>query len=655
MSKIYNLQITEEITSVVERLWETGASRVYFVVPDESPLVRNIVGLRLLKREADRLGKTVILVTKEAVGREMAKRAGLLSRVTLPKTAQEEQKFLEDDTSDDSGNEEVLKEVPQQEYQSFLDEQVKLKRESGTASQSLMSDIRFNKPDRTEKPDLPRPELPAKPEFSKPDLTKPDLAEPDLTEEKFFAAEKPSGMPAFLAESKKPKIEGEKENLTPFMRKLMEREGSDELDRFLLKKEEPEKQIFSDQEFSRFSRKTDLEKETEGAKKLKEPSTFSPFKFFSIFITVALLVGAAVLYFILPKADIVIEPRSETLSQDLTVVADKGMAKVDVAQSKIPAQLIKLDQKQTKEFAATGQRQMNDKAHGVITVYNEFSSASQGLVQSTRFVTDDGKVFRLVKSITVPGAKIEEGKIVASSIDAEVVADQPGATYNIGPSNFKIPGFEGSPKYIAFYGKSKNAMTGGAIGVAKVVSADDFNNAKAAIWRDLQPEIDKTLKAQIPSGLKAVGNSIKEEISSVDSTVQVAGQADKFSLTVKGTASALLFSEADVYQLAASKLTEDLGSDKVLSPGGSQIEYSSVTVDFGRSQITFKAKVNEYIVWKVDTEGLKRLTAGKNEEQIKQVLSQRSEIDKARIVFWPFWVKSVPGNLDKINIKISGN
>jgi len=634
MSKIYNLQISEEITAVVERLWETGASRVYFMVPEESPLVRNIVGLRLLKREADRLGKTVILVTKEVVGREMAKRAGLLARVTLPKTAQEEQKFLEDD---EIGGEEVMKEVPQQQYQSFLDEQVKIKRETGSMSQPLMSDIRINKPD-----------IAVKPDFSvKPEIIKPDLS-----------GEKPSGMPAFISESKPVKIEpifepGE-EKLTPFMQKLMEKEP-DELDHFLLKKEEPEVRVFDPKDFSKFGKKPELEKETASVKKpTAVPMSFS-FKFFSIFITVALLVGAAVLYFILPKADIVIEPKSETLSQDLMVSADKSVVKIDAAQLKIPAQLIKLDEKQTKEITATGQSQLNNKAQGEITIYNEYSSASQGLVQNTRFVSDDGKVFRITKSVTVPGAKIDNGKIVPSSIDAPVMADQPGESYNIGPGNFKIPGFEGGPKYNAFYGRSQKAMSGGAIGLAKVVSADDYNNAKTAIWRDLQAAINKDIKAQIPGGLKVVDNSIKEETSSIESTAQIGDKADKFSLTVKGTATALIFSEADVYQLATSKAVGDLGSDKTMAQTGSTIEYSGTTIDFSRGLINFKAKVNQQVVWKIDSEGLKRLTAGKNEEQIKQALSQRPEVAKARIVFWPFWVKSVPNNLDKVSIKISGN
>ncbi len=74
----------------------------------------------------------------------------------------------------------------------------------------------------------------------------------------------------------------------------------------------------------------------------------------------------------------------------------------------------------------------------------------------TRFLALDGKIFRLTKGITVPGAKIVEGKIIPSSIEAAVIADQPGEAYNIGPvSRFSIPGLKGTPKYEAFYAESK--------------------------------------------------------------------------------------------------------------------------------------------------------------------------------------------------------
>ncbi len=615
MPKIINLKPDEEITSAVEYLWETGANEVYFVIPDGSVLLKNIIGLKLLKREADRLDKTVVLVTKNEIGREMIKRGGLTVRVTMPKLTEETELFKKET---EGAEEEVLKELPSKKYESMIEEEVKLKRETAGQSQRI-SDIRF-----------------------RPPLGKAKATEAEEVKEEEMSEEKP-------AEDKTE----EKEEIKKFSSEKILSESQDKLDSYLISAEETAKESVRDEDEEKFRPFRGFMAKKLARVKTEKSSFLFSFKFLSFFVAAAFLIAAAVLYFVLPKAEIVVVPKTEVVVQDLALTADKSATKIDAVQARIPAQLIKLDKKASKEFAATGQRQFNDKARGIITVYNEFSSSPQGLVEKTRFISDSGKVFRLTKAITVPGAKIEEGKIIRSSIDAEVVADQPGEEYNIGPSNFKIPGFQGSSKYDAFYGRSQKPMTGGAIGLAKVVSQDDFDKAKAELWQGLRSSIEQELKNQVPSGLKILDGAIKEEITSTESNVVVGSRVDNFTITITGAGMVLLFDENDIYGLAMEKNEESLNNNKTLDEKGKLIEYSDTRSDFNKGQLVFKAKVSERLLWKIDINELKRLIVGKDEPQIKQAFEERSEIDKARILFWPFWVKSVPDNIDKIKIRIS--
>jgi len=102
------------------------------------------------------------------------------------------------------------------------------------------------------------------------------------------------------------------------------------------------------------------------------------------------------------------------------------------------------------------------KASGTIIVFNEYSSDSQLLIASTRFLSSNGKIFRTTKNIYVPGTKTENDEIIPGSIDVEVLADYWGDEYNIGSSDFTISGFKGTAKYTDFYGKSNTAMSGGS-------------------------------------------------------------------------------------------------------------------------------------------------------------------------------------------------
>jgi len=620
MPKIINLKSDEDITSAVEYLWETAASEVYLTLPKGSVLLRNIIGLKLLKREADRLDKIVVLVTKDEVGRELAKRAGLAVRVTMPKVDNTYDELKQEEEEEEENTKgEVLKDMSPEKYESMIEEEVKLKREEAVmhSRPHAMSDIKVKVPWSDMK------------EIKK-------MVPPEGEREKIY----------FEKSEEINKVQEEIED------------ESDALDSYLIPGQESDED-YADEDYTMIEKESkrviDLdEKRLAKTRDEKLTSIFFSYKFLSFFVGAALLILAAVLYFILPQADIVIVPKSESIVQDFSVSADKSITKVDLAQAKIPAQIIKLDKKESKDFKATGERQLNDKAAGIITIYNEYSSSPQALVATTRFVSENGKIFRLTKSLTVPGAKIVDGKIVASSIDASVVADQPGEEYNIGPANFKIPGFQGGPKYDSFYGRSTKAMSGGAIGLAKVVSQEDFDKAKAEIWQNLRPAIDQELKAQIPSGLKILEGALKEEMGTIESSAAVGAKADNFTITVKGSGTAIIFDEKDIYSLANDKIAESIDG-KNLNQKEKQIEYSSVSVDFGKGQLNFKTKVTQKLVWNEDINSLKNLIVGKNEAQIRQIFEGRSEIEKARILFWPFWVKTVPTNLDKIKITISDN
>ncbi len=657
MAKIINLKSQEEITSVVEWLWETGEEEVFLVAPKDSALLKNIIAMKLLKREADRLGKAVVLITKDEVGREMAKRVGLASRVVLPKSKALE---LEEEAEQEQ---EVFHEMPPQEFENLLEDEVRARRANPLAPRQF-SDIR-PKGAIVERRSI---EIEQKEEKITPLPEEENLEEEELLDsEKTVQPEKedsPSFKDFYFPKQRKDQEEeeepAEEEPKDSFAESEEEEEMetfpihgmADESRRILVKEKKPFLSWLPGFNLKKIGEAFKIEEiRPEKYKKRSAVPIFSG-KFLGLFVGAALLVSFLALYFILPKAEISVSPKTEAINQDFNIIADKGVSKIDLAQNKIPAQLIKLDKRQSQEFSTTGQRQVNDKAKGALTIYNEYSSSPQVLVDKTRFVSASGQTFRLVKSITVPGAKVQEGKIVASSIEVEVVADQPGGDYNVGPGRFTIPGFQSTPKYAAFYGQSKSAMSGGASGLMKVMAQDDYDKAKNAIWQNLQPALDSEFKSQLPSALKIIDGAMKEEISGVETNLTVGSPAERFTMTLKGTATVVLFDAKDILEIIKKKLAEKLSSDKELALAPEQISYQLVAIDYSRGQISMKVKVAGNIVWKIDVDDLKKELAGQNESGIRKVISEHLEISETHVAFWPFWVRSAPGNLDKVIIKV---
>lgn len=83
MPRTIYLQFDEEIISALQKIRRTGDPEIIMVVPTGAKLFRNLTGLKLLKREAEKYEKTFFLATADERGRLLAARAGI-SLATQP-------------------------------------------------------------------------------------------------------------------------------------------------------------------------------------------------------------------------------------------------------------------------------------------------------------------------------------------------------------------------------------------------------------------------------------------------------------------------------------------------------------------------------------------------------------------------------------------
>lgn len=446
------------------------------------------------------------------------------------------------------------------------------------------------------------------------DILPPSTEKPQLPEEEIIKPEEP------VLKEEEIKVE-EPEKLTP-------PEYVEELE-----EEVPEEQIFPEGLVVR-------------SKKRKK-------KFFIIIGLACLILVVVISYFSLSKAEIIIKPKTETMQFKTDLNVDKNLAFIDLESNNIPAQIFQVEQEKEKDFPTTKEKEVQERAMGVITVYNQYSSAPQTLVKGTRFVSEEKeKLFRTTETITIPGAQIEEGQIIPSSINVKVEAAEPGKEYNIGPSSFTIPGFQGTAKYTGFYGKSTEPMTGGAVGRVKVASAEDIQGAKDILAIELKQKAKEELEKRIPSDLTILKDASIEEVVESSSSVEADQPAEKFTVKVKVAAKILGFSEKDAISLINNNIKEKISGNKTLIPDTIKINYAVKDVNLDRGTARISCEVKEDLASEIDIEELRQTLAGKNEIEVRQYLASRPEIESAKVIFWPFWVKKIPEKESKIKITI---
>lgn len=372
-----------------------------------------------------------------------------------------------------------------------------------------------------------------------------------------------------------------------------------------------------------------------------------------IFILTSFIIGAIAFGTILPQATIAISLKKETIDLNIPIKADVSISNIDIDQNKIPAQIIKTSKSQTMEFTASGKQTTESRASGKITIYNAFTPPqNQALVKTTRFETSDGKIFRITEGITVPAARIENGKVVPSSVEAEVVADATGPEYNVGPSEFTIPGFKGSPKFNAFYAKSVSSMAGGSKGDGLVVTTADIEKAEAEIEKVLTESVKTELQEKLLQGFEFLNEAVSVKIDEKNTSLKSGTAAEKFSITAKASATAFQFSGNDIDSLIAKNI-ETKTSEKEIIFKDLTKKYADINADFSSGVLLLSVNAKQSIIPNIDTENFKKDFFGKDESAIRDVIISNDSIESAQVSFWPFWVRKVPKNADRIKIIVN--
>lgn len=382
---------------------------------------------------------------------------------------------------------------------------------------------------------------------------------------------------------------------------------------------------------------------------------FTPKKIITFFIFIALLAVGFIVFFILPNAQIFITPQKESAQFESEIVVDKNIDTIIKEDNSIPGQVFELEVSDLRVFPSTGEKNVEEKAKGVITVYNQYSSSSQTLVKSTRFYSSDKKVFRLINNEVIPGAIIEEGKIIPSTKDVEVIADEAGEIYNIGPSDFVIPGFEGTPKYTSFYGKSAEPMTGGAKGKVKVATKEDIDGAIAIVSAELKNKAKEEFDKKIPANLKIMKEAQIVEVLESKASLKPDQPGNEFSVSVRAKAWGMAFDEKNAVSLIEQNINDKISENKVLIPSTIKIDYKNIKIDNNRNNLYLSCQIETDVAWKLNEDEIKNNLLGKNEIDVRKYLSSLMEVDTARVVFWPFWVNKIPNNKNKIKIIIENN
>ncbi|EKE19449.1 MAG: hypothetical protein ACD_9C00013G0001, partial [uncultured bacterium] len=591
MHQTFYIDADEEISSVIDRLNKSVSADNYFVVPKRAIFLQSIVNLKLLKREAEKTGKRLIIVTQDEIGASMAERCGLSVKPSvegLDVAENEPTPYVE----------ESVYEMSPEEIDEFEDKKNRL---SGIGSKDFY-DAAVSSSKKNIKASAnvkSQTRIPVKSSSDMKNVRSNKVAERQAQESAY--------------EPKKSTKSFYGNKIDPYKEKTLEKMYS--------------------------VGNKPLEKESTHA--VSEVSGLAK-KIFMAFAGLCFLIFAGVaVYLFLPSANIMISPNVLEDKIDMVIYGNTEVSQVE--EKTMPVRIIDKEEKISLAYnVAENGSGAGKKARGNVALYNEYSNSPQTLIATTR-IESEGKIFRLTKNVVVPGTTTVSGETKPGVIEAEVVADQPGEDFNIAPTSFKIPGFKDGPKYEKFYAKSTENFEGGTsegAGESGSVTQRDIDNAKQKTEVALKEKIMKTVSDELKEGEIVLTPAEKITITKVGADAKIGDVTGTFNYNATASIRAIVFSENDV-----KSIIEQLMKEKNLKDSNwniSKVEYGTSVADFDKNTLELKIHGEIAVIPIIDIEKIKGELLGKKDDELGSVLKNYASIKSVNVEFQPTIVSRIP-------------
>lgn len=589
MNEIIYLESDDDIASVIGRIKEIEADGVSLMVPRGGTIGQSIVNLKLLKREIEKQNKIISLITADKISRNLAAQVGITIYPSVAEARNAKPVNMKPVTFEDSNEDAAGDEII----------------EPATPEELEASGFTVNRYDENAK-------------------NKADEA--PFINEKPEIEQKP--VPEFVSETEEDEI------IEPA--KATKETSEDK---------PPEMIITSNSGTGNFEERPKMQ------------SDFKPKKIGSrkkplLIIIGAFLVLAIILtYVFLPYTTAAISLSSTDYEKSYEFTIDKNLKDPNVVDLILPGTEQSTQGDLSKEFNSTGTKDEGTKAAGNINFYNQFDTNPQTIPDGS-LLSASGKQFLSVGAVTIPGATVSGGNIVAGQIAGKIIAKEAGDSYNLTPAKFTIESFSGE-KRMKIFGQTAAALTGGTTKTIKIISTDDIKKATDSLTTDLTTQLSDQIQTEVgkDSGKFLASTAVSEQVA-LTNTNKEGDTADKFTVKLTLKVKGISFSETALKQLLSEKVGKEItDSQMIINQQNTIVTYEVISYDKDKGQVKMSSKFNTKIGQKINSDEIKNNLKYKKYGTARGYILGIDGVKDVDLKVWPSFLARTP--LVKSRIKIT--
>ena len=346
-----------------------------------------------------------------------------------------------------------------------------------------------------------------------------------------------------------------------------------------------------------------------------------------LFVTIILL--GVIIFMSSKRVAIVIETRAEPVNVTGVVNVGDGEGEISGTVTSTVVQF-------SKTFEPSGTDKIEGLATGVATIIND-SQIAQPLVRTTRLLSTDGVLFHIDKYVIVPAN---------GSIEVGVYADKEGGDFDIGPSDFTIPGLN-EAKQKEIYAKSNEAMSGGLATIG-VVSADDIRKAE----KHVMEKLEELGNASLASSHSDMTGAYKVLSTNLQIDTDPGEEVTSFTVSGEAQVAGIFLSQADLEERTEALLHKRaFGDIEIVTPGNDLATVSIEDFDLGSGEAKLSIFSTGRATLNPDSDQLaKTMFYGKTRDEVRRYALSLDHVRSVNVEFSPAWIRSVPHISDHVTV-----
>ena len=351
-------------------------------------------------------------------------------------------------------------------------------------------------------------------------------------------------------------------------------------------------------------------------------------------MTLAVLFIAAV--YTIPGATIMLEPEVIPVRVRRQIVIDPQMESIDASGASVPGRILTSVQEWQADVETTGTIEVADApARGTVVFVNKLDQPVT-VQAGTRVSTSQSKriVYQTGKPVNVPA-------VVGGTIEAEIVAIEPGLDGNVGPGLInRIQGSLATQLEV----RNLDETTGGGVRQERSVTEADQQRLKSQVLQQLQVRALADMEGNLTEKELLAKDSLRLVRTLQETYSHFPGeQAEKLTVEIRAELQATAVDETQAIGLVYEELTNTVLPGYELVPESLKFGGGGVMGTDDQGRVTFEMMGEGFIAAHLTLDGLMESIAGQETGVAASYLYEHLPLrDYPTVRVWPDWFGRVP-------------